>query len=481
MKHKYRLIFKLLPIIILLISCVSKPKVVNTSQPEITESEQSENKIADEEKETAKAEEENETDAGSAAQLKIEKKKQILIDKSEYTEVKTQIKLAEKAGANIHDKENLDSAKDFYDQATKHDDPAKIKELLQLSKTKAFLAYDNAMKKLTENEQTEAQNIIHELGTEKADRSHPDEYNKVKTDFQKAENEFKARAYQNAISKYNSVINSGSALLQTIKKIQTDLYNQFAKVLNLRKNITNPDSEKYAPQLLENAKNSYIKAKDKYDTRQYEETRKSLIESETALNQAIIETKKAITLLKRQKAKQALIEAGKNLEKTSSSTIVNDKGEVIQLKPYKFEFDDKENNSSINEKPDKKTSFINWHKITAIADEHTENNTDHYQLQINRAVELIEQAKTAYNAGEYEKVFSLINKANTISQAVKNQAVNKIYKVKESDMGANCLFRIAGKKSIYGNPYLWPKIWEANKSRIKDPDLIFPGQILVIP
>ncbi len=43
------------------------------------------------------------------------------------------------------------------------------------------------------------------------------------------------------------------------------------------------------------------------------------------------------------------------------------------------------------------------------------------------------------------------------------------------------LWKIAGFSWIYNNPKMWTKIYEANKDQIKDPDLIYPGQELVIP
>ncbi len=56
----------------------------------------------------------------------------------------------------------------------------------------------------------------------------------------------------------------------------------------------------------------------------------------------------------------------------------------------------------------------------------------------------------------------------------------------------DCLYKIAGKKEIYGNVKLWPAIWEANKAgvisappRVKktipNPHWIYPGQVLKIP
>lgn len=42
------------------------------------------------------------------------------------------------------------------------------------------------------------------------------------------------------------------------------------------------------------------------------------------------------------------------------------------------------------------------------------------------------------------------------------------------------LWGISGKSSVYGNPYKWPLIYKANSDKIKDADLIHPGQILDI-
>lgn len=38
------------------------------------------------------------------------------------------------------------------------------------------------------------------------------------------------------------------------------------------------------------------------------------------------------------------------------------------------------------------------------------------------------------------------------------------------------LWNIAGQSGIYGNPYQWPLIYKANSGKIKDADLIYPGQ-----
>lgn len=45
----------------------------------------------------------------------------------------------------------------------------------------------------------------------------------------------------------------------------------------------------------------------------------------------------------------------------------------------------------------------------------------------------------------------------------------------------DCLWNIAGKIEIYGDPFMWPKIWQGNTDQIRNPDIIHPGQVLQIP
>lgn len=56
-----------------------------------------------------------------------------------------------------------------------------------------------------------------------------------------------------------------------------------------------------------------------------------------------------------------------------------------------------------------------------------------------------------------------------------SSTASKIYEVVSGDS----LSKIA--KREYGNAKLWPRIFEANKDLLKDPNKIFPGQKLKIP
>jgi len=43
------------------------------------------------------------------------------------------------------------------------------------------------------------------------------------------------------------------------------------------------------------------------------------------------------------------------------------------------------------------------------------------------------------------------------------------------------LFSIAAKRKVYGDALLWPLIYKANRDQIKNPQQIYPGQVLTIP
>ncbi|MCF8105251.1 MAG: LysM peptidoglycan-binding domain-containing protein [Desulfohalobiaceae bacterium] len=44
-----------------------------------------------------------------------------------------------------------------------------------------------------------------------------------------------------------------------------------------------------------------------------------------------------------------------------------------------------------------------------------------------------------------------------------------------------CLWWISEYRQIYNDPFMWPLIYKANRDKINDPDLIYPGQVFYIP
>jgi len=120
---------------------------------------------------------------------------------------------------------------------------------------------------------------------------------------------------------------------------------------------------------------------------------------------------------------------------------------------------------------------------------------------------IIESAEKALAAGNEDEAKALANKArlqaeNAMAQAKVADAMSDADKAAlssaESDMsgskhagmgagvtsysvvGGDNLWDISGKDNVYGNSYQWPLIYKTNRSKIKDADLIYPGQVFDI-
>lgn len=96
----------------------------------------------------------------------------------------------------------------------------------------------------------------------------------------------------------------------------------------------------------------------------------------------------------------------------------------------------------------------------------------------------------------YERVVALekqVENLNSVIKALVKTEEGKVI-VQETALGKeltytvgtwwedrDCLWNIAKKPTIYNDPFKWPKIYVANRDKIKDPDLIYPGWVLKIP
>ncbi|HQV34346.1 MAG TPA: LysM peptidoglycan-binding domain-containing protein, partial [Calditrichia bacterium] len=76
--------------------------------------------------------------------------------------------------------------------------------------------------------------------------------------------------------------------------------------------------------------------------------------------------------------------------------------------------------------------------------------------------------------------FSILNRCESLI----NQAQQKLDAVgsgRYTVLRGDYLWKISGKTNVYGDPYAWIRIYSANRSQIKNPDLIYPQQVFEIP
>ncbi|WP_369048090.1 peptidoglycan-binding protein LysM [Tenacibaculum sp. UWU-22] len=90
------------------------------------------------------------------------------------------------------------------------------------------------------------------------------------------------------------------------------------------------------------------------------------------------------------------------------------------------------------------------------------------------AADLATKEKVVLVVGNTEGIASVDDKM-TVAEAVNEAAMAQFHTVEKGDT----LGKIA--KEYYGNAMKYPVIFEANKPMLKDPDKIYPGQVLRIP
>jgi len=104
---------------------------------------------------------------------------------------------------------------------------------------------------------------------------------------------------------------------------------------------------------------------------------------------------------------------------------------------------------------------------------------ENLQVEFNDGVARVRG--TTPSQAEREKVILLLGNTQGVSQVDDQLAVKVpepeaiLYTVKPGDS----LSKIA--KAHYGNAMKYPEIFEANRPMLKDPDKIYPGQVLRIP
>lgn len=79
------------------------------------------------------------------------------------------------------------------------------------------------------------------------------------------------------------------------------------------------------------------------------------------------------------------------------------------------------------------------------------------------------------------RLATLKGKIESLKNTLAKAGIVSVYTVGTWAKDRDCLWNIAKKPNIYGNAWLWPKIWQGNKDKIKDPDIIHPGWKLNIP
>ena len=119
--------------------------------------------------------------------------------------------------------------------------------------------------------------------------------------------------------------------------------------------------------------------------------------------------------------------------------------------------------------------------MMAIEAKNVASRVEDLETEVSLAKEMAAAAKMQIDEVK-EETRSLLERVKKLEEQLAKKPEVKlvpknVYRVKKGDS----LWRISSYRNIYNDPYRWPEIYEANKDKIKDPNLIYIGQRLIIP
>ncbi|GHV70049.1 hypothetical protein AGMMS49928_15990 [Spirochaetia bacterium] len=111
-----------------------------------------------------------------------------------------------------------------------------------------------------------------------------------------------------------------------------------------------------------------------------------------------------------------------------------------------------------------------------------------YPDEYGRASTEYGRGQDAMDAEDWDEALAAANRALIALENVDGLPDGKIlpaqYTVRAWNVSKDCLWNIAGRPWVYGNPQQWRLLYNANRSKLDDPDnpnIIEPGMVLDIP
>jgi nucleoid-associated protein YgaU len=100
---------------------------------------------------------------------------------------------------------------------------------------------------------------------------------------------------------------------------------------------------------------------------------------------------------------------------------------------------------------------------------------------VQKSLDAVKKNKMSVLPKYYDRIKEQQNRIDALRKTLEAAQLQMTYTVGTWAKDRDCLWNIAKKPKIYDNAFLWPKIWQGNKDKIKNPDVIKKGQVLSIP
>lgn len=332
-----------------------------------------------------------------------------------------------------------------------------------------------------------------------ADKFAPAEYRAAVDSIAAAEAMFDAEDYSGAQMKADETLESQG-------RLHYNLSENIRYVGILRRDTENylgdaEDNEAfiYAPEELEDANTSYFAGISAYRAYDIEDSAEAFT---NAKRQAVLAARRSAVRRKQAETDAVLADTQRRLESASNLRTLNTDGSVNTPRPWEGDsylagnplVDHSENVGEADiEDPELRrldepvtegsgAGPADFPSDVPIENEGTQVNADEQNEDyLALAESLWQQGVNARNEAQFDLANDYFRRAQAYIDLYESNAVSQTYTVVYREVATDCLWRISERPEIFANPFLWPKIWRANRRIIQNPDLIYPGQILAIP
>ncbi|AAX16838.1 hypothetical membrane associated protein [Borrelia hermsii DAH] len=308
-------------------------------------------------------------------------------------------------------------------------------------------------------------------------------YSKEFNEAEKIERDMKAKFAKGMIKQGNEV---ALKALERYRNIVRDVTEKKEKINYLKENI-----EKYLNDAEVNEAYIWIPLEiDEVNNLYFEATRKyKMYDIESSLGMYSKTFNKAQQTAKKAKEARALKETEERMYKqlkaleAASELPIYSNNRLIKPSPWNGRALLKDKGERINLLDSQgKPYLLGQMDALVLAYEEKAENVEKSDSNKFKTLQLIEKARQLWEQGLEAKSLNNLRLANELFldsarylKAYQSHSSKELYIVKIG----NTLWGIS--KKLYNDPYLWPKIWFANRQKIQNPDLIHANWKIIIP
>ena len=391
----------------------------------------------------------------------------------ELRQARVAIARAAEADAATYDPVTLQEARDALAEGERlqSSDPKAAREALRLASLKANTAYQNALGLAQRALDLQMTDLLEQLREHQVDQFAPEEYADAVSAVNDARDLFGA-------GRLSDGADTASAAIARMEQLRDMVADQLARVLELKSaseglmdRIEEEGARPGADAQVTELQERYEAGKEALDRFALDDAERNFGAARSAGRAALPATDGGAGEVTMAHADELMLMVMNELEAASTLDVITDDEIVVEPAPWK--------GSPYLEDGDAGLDAAARDALQARIGAGVEDVPQHALLE--HAKELWRLGVDRRNAGEYRRAVISFEQAQRYRAAFAEFAVTQIYTVRLIPERRESLWRIAEYDFIYGNPWLWPKIWHRNRKLIQNPDLIFPGWQLYIP